>query len=317
MAKDIDMNTDKNNINNHKVDEGEFELSKKEYSYWRSVIRRFRRHRMATIGLTVLTFIILFSIFVPIISPYRMDQISLEDRFTEPCRKYLLGTDELGRDVLTRLAYGGRVSLFVAVVAAITSLTLGATIGSLAGFFGGWVDNLLMRLVDILLSIPTFPLLMLLAMYFGGSLWNLILIISVLGWMSESRLVRGYFLSLRETEFVEAAFAIGASSRRIIWRHIMPNAMAVLIVSVTLSVGGIILYEAALSYLGLGIAPPTPSWGNMLQRSMEYILGAPTKTGGPVWWLTFFPGAMIFLTALSVNFMGDGLRDALDPRLKL
>lgn len=296
---------------------GEFELSKKEYSYWKSVWRRFRRHKMATVGLIALALIVTFSIVTPLVSPYKMDQIALEDRFTAPTSKYILGTDELGRDVLTRLAYGGRVSLFVAVVAALTSLLLGATIGGIAGFFGGWVDNILMRLVDVLLSIPTFPLLMLLAMYFGGSLWNLILIITVLGWMTESRLVRGYFLSLRETEFVEAAFAIGASSRRIIWRHIMPNALAVLIVSVTLSVGGIILWEAALSYLGLGIAPPTPSWGNMLQRSMEYILGAPTKGGRPPWWLTFYPGLMIFLTALSVNFMGDGLRDALDPRLKL
>lgn len=311
MSKDIEMK--KSTID----EKDEFELSKKEYSYWKSVYRRFRRHKMATIGFIVLTLIIAFSIITPMVSPYTMDQISLENRFSEPSSKYILGTDEIGRDVLTRLAYGGRISLFVAVVAALSSLAIGAIIGSIAGFFGGWVDNALMRLVDVLLSIPTFPLLMLLAMYFGGSLWNLILIIAVLGWMSESRLVRGYFLSLRETEFVEAAFAIGASSRRIIWRHIMPNALAILIVSVTLSVGGIILYEAALSYLGLGIAPPTPSWGNMLQRSMDYILGAPTKSGGPPWWLTFYPGLMIFLTALSVNFMGDGLRDALDPRLKL
>ncbi len=311
MSKDIEMK--KSTFD----EKDEFELSKKEYSYWKSVYRRFRRHKMATIGFIVLTLIIAFSIITPMVSPYTMDQISLENRFSEPSSKYILGTDEIGRDVLTRLAYGGRISLFVAVVAALSSLAIGAIIGSIAGFFGGWVDNALMRLVDVLLSIPTFPLLMLLAMYFGGSLWNLILIIAVLGWMSESRLVRGYFLSLRETEFVEAAFAIGASSRRIIWRHIMPNALAILIVSVTLSVGGIILYEAALSYLGLGIAPPTPSWGNMLQRSMDYILGAPTKSGGPPWWLTFYPGLMIFLTALSVNFMGDGLRDALDPRLKL
>ncbi len=295
----------------------EFDLSEKEYSYWGAVWRRFRRHKMATIGLIILTCIVLFSIITPIISPFTIDKISLADRFSSPSSKFILGTDELGRDVLVRLAYGGRVSLFVAVVASLSSLLLGATIGSIAGFFGGWLDNVLMRLVDVLLSIPTFPLLMLLAMYFGGSLWNLILIIAVLGWMGESRLIRGYFLSLKESEFVEAAFAIGASSRRIIFRHIMPNALAVLLVSVTLSVGGIILYEAALSYLGLGIQPPTPSWGNMLQRSMEYILGAPTKSGGPPWWLTFYPGLMIFLTALSVNFMGDGLRDALDPRLKM
>ena len=295
----------------------EFDLSEKEYSYWGAVWKRFRRHRMATIGLVILTCIVLFSILTPLISPYAFDTISLEDRFSSPSSQFILGTDELGRDVLVRLAYGGRVSLFVAVTASLSALIVGATIGSIAGFFGGWLDNVLMRLVDVLLSIPTFPLLMLLAMYFGGSLWNIILIFAVLGWMGESRLIRGYFLSLKESEFVEAAFSIGASSRRIIFRHIMPNALAVLLVSVTLSVGGVILYEAALSYLGLGIQPPTPSWGNMLQRSMEYILGAPTKGGGPPWWLTFYPGLMIFLTALSVNFMGDGLRDALDPRLKM
>lgn len=295
----------------------EFDLSKEEYSYWGVVWNRFRRHRMATFGLVILTIIVLFSIIAPLISHYEFDTMSLEDRFSPPSSQFLLGTDELGRDVLVRLAYGGRVSLFVAIVASISSLIIGAIIGGISGFFGGWLDNFLMRLVDVLLSIPTFPLLMILAMYFGGSLWNIILIFAILGWMGESRLIRGYFLSLKETEFVEAAFAIGASSRRIIFRHIMPNTLAVLLVSVTLSVGGVILFEAALSYLGLGIQPPTPSWGNMLQRSMEYILGAPTKGGGPPWWLTFYPGLMIFLTALSVNFLGDGLRDALDPRMKM
>ncbi|MBT9164146.1 MAG: Dipeptide transport system permease protein DppC [candidate division WS2 bacterium] len=300
-----------------KIESTEFDLSEKEYSYWGVVWRRFRRHRMAIGGLVTLTFIVLFAIIAPLISPYTFDAISLEDKFSRPSSKFILGTDELGRDVLVRLAYGGRVSLFVAVIASLSSLLVGAIIGSIAGFFGGWLDNVLMRLVDVLLSIPTFPLLMLLAMYFGGSLWNIILIFTVLGWMGESRLIRGYFLSLKESEFVEAALAIGASSRRIIFRHIMPNALAILIVSVTLSVGGVILFEAALSYLGLGIQPPTPSWGNMLQRSMEYILGAPVEGGGPPWWLTFYPGLMILLTALSVNFIGDGLRDALDPRLKL
>jgi peptide/nickel transport system permease protein len=215
----------------------------------------------------------------------------------------------LGRDVLTRIMYAGRISLVVGYVVALAISVVGALVGAIAGFYGGWLDSLLMRLVDMLISIPLLPLYLILAALIpGGGVGRIVLIFTVFGWTTVARLVRGQILSLKTADFVEAGRAMGASESRIILRHLIPNAMAPVIVAATLTVGNAILAESGLSYLGLGIQPPIPSWGNMLQRAQEYLLKAS--------WLAVFPGLFIFFTVLSFNFVGDGLRDALDPRLK-
>lgn len=252
----------------------------------------------------------LMSLLAPWIAPHPFDQINLTHRWARPQPVHLFGTDELGRDVLTRIIYAGRVSLAVGYLVALNISVIGMLVGAVSGFRGGAVDAVLMRLVDVVLSIPTLPLYLILAALIpGGGVSRIILIFSMFGWTGVARLVRGQVLSLRTQDFVEAARAVGASERRLIARHLLPNATAPVIVAATLAVGGAILGESALSFLGLGIAPPTPSWGNMLQRAQEYIWNAPH--------LAIFPGLFIFITVLSFNFLGDGLRDALDPRLRI
>src|SRR3990170_2535981 len=250
------------------------------------------------------------SILAPWIAPYPPDKIDLSGRWATPGRAHLFGADELGRDVLSRIMYAGRISLSVGYVVAINVSIIGMVVGAVAGFYGRTIDTVLMRLVDILLSVPTLPLYLILAALLpGGGVSRIILIFTAFGWTGVARLVRGQILSLKSQDFVDAARAMGASETRLILRHLLPNALAPVIVAATLAVGGAIMGESALSYLGLGIAPTTPSWGNMLQRAQEYIWNAPH--------LAIFPGFFIFVTVLSFNFLGDGLRDALDPRLKL
>ncbi len=279
-------------------------------SYRQVAWRRFRKHRMAMAGGIVALALTLMAILAPWIAPYAFDKINLENRWTMPNSAHVFGADELGRDVLTRVMHAGRISLSVGYLVAINIAVIGMIVGAVAGFYGGKIDTVLMRLVDVLLSVPTLPLyLILAAMIPGGGISRIILIFTLFGWTGVARLVRGQILSLRTQDFVEAARAMGASETRIIFRHLLPNSLAPVIVAATLTVGGAILGESALSYLGLGIAPPTPSWGNMLQRALEYIWNA--------YWLAIFPGIFIFVTVLSFNFLGDGLRDALDPRLKL
>lgn len=256
----------------------------------------------------VILVLVASAVLSPWIAPYPPTHIDLANRMSPPSWKHPLGTDELGHDVLTRLLYAGRVSLTVGFSAAVASALLGTVVGLVSGFYGGWLDNVLMRFVDIMLSIPDLPILIILARYFGGSLVGIVAVITAFGWMGTARLVRGEVLKLKRTDFVEAARALGASPARIMWRHLVPNALAPVIVAATLAVGGAILTEAALSYLGFGIQPPTPSWGNMLQNAQDFIWRTPL--------LAFWPGLMIFLTVLAFNFFGDGLRDALDPRLR-
>lgn len=278
--------------------------------YWQIAWRRLRKHRLAMAGLLVISLLIASAVFAPSIAPSKFEEINLLNRFGRPFQGgHVLGTDDLGHDVLTRLLYAGRISLLVGFAAALSAVVLGTLIGVVAGFYGGVGDNVLMRLTDIVLTLPVFGVLLILGRYFGGGIFPIIVIIGLFGWTIAARLVRAEMLRLKNQDFADAARAAGASEVRIIFRHLLPNAMSPIIVAATLDVGGAILMEAALSYFGVGIQPPTPSWGNMLQNAQSYLWTSP--------WLAFWPGMMIFLTVLSFNFVGDGLRDALDPRLKV
>ncbi|MBY0121026.1 oligopeptide ABC transporter permease [Bacillus sp. S/N-304-OC-R1] len=283
-------------------------LKSKPETLTKIFIRKFSRNKLALVGAIILFLIIASSVLAPLIAPYKFEDINLLDKLKPPSEEYLLGTDRYGRDIFTRLLYGGRISLLVGFGSVAGALVIGVTVGALAGYFGGIIDAMLMRFVDIVISIPSIFLLITVVSIFKPSTGNLILIFAVISWTSTARLVRGEFLSLRTREFVLASKTIGTKSHKIIFSHILPNAMGPIIVSATLLVGQVILTEAALSYLGLGIQPPTPSWGNMLQDAQNYtvMLTAP--------WYPFFPGLLILLTVLSFNFIGDGLRDALDPK---
>lgn len=285
------------------------EASQKIESYWNIVSRRLKKHKLAIFSLFMLGFIIITCVVGPFISPYSTSEFgAIDDVMIGPNTRHWFGTDELGRDVLTRVLYGGRISLLVGFSSVFSALVIGVIVGAYAGFYGGVLDTLLMRFTDIMFSIPVMPLLVVLSAAIpGAGIWKIVFVIAIFGWMTDARIIRGLFLSLRETEYVEAAKAIGVSNNRIIWRHLLPNALSPIIVAATLGVGGNIIYEAALSYLGFGVMPPTPSWGNMLQNAQYAIAIAP--------WLVWVPGIAILLTVLGFNFLGDGLRDAMDPRL--
>ncbi|MDQ0268742.1 oligopeptide ABC transporter permease [Cytobacillus purgationiresistens] len=271
-------------------------------------LRKFMKNKLAVVGAVFLILVIVASTLASFISPYSFDQVNLMHKLHPPSADYWLGTDRYGRDIFTRLLYGGQISLMVAFGSVIGALIIGVSIGALAGYFGGIIDAILMRLVDIVISIPSIFLLITIVTIFKPSISNLIIVFALTSWTSTARLVRGEFLSLRSREFVLASKTIGTKSHRIIFGHILPNAMGPIIVAATLLVGSVILAEAGLSYLGLGIQPPFASWGNMLQDAQNYtvMLTAP--------WYPIFPGLLILLTVLSFNFVGDGLRDALDPK---
>lgn len=287
----------------------EYQFSPTSQTWLAIFWRRFRRHRLAMAGAVIILLLIGAAVLAPYITQYDRDKINLLQRTKPPSAEHWFGTDVYGRDVFTRVVYGTRVSLQVGFTSMSISVFVGVIIGAISGYYGGLVDNLLMRLTDVFLSIPVFFLILTVIALFKPTPFSIMAVIGLTSWPALARLVRGEFLSLRERDFTEAARATGASDLRIIFRHIMPNAMAPVIVSGTLRVAYAILIEAALSYLGLGIQPPTPSWGNMLLEGQPQILRG-------VWWLAFFPGAAIFLTVMAFNAVGDGLRDALDPRLK-
>jgi peptide/nickel transport system permease protein len=301
----------------------------KPVSQWGLAWRRLRRHKLAMSGLVMLTIIVILSIGANFFAPYPFDAIDLKNPyapFFSPgapgMPMHLLGTDALGRDIASRILFAGRVSLSVALIVTILTVFVGTVLGSVAGSFGGAADTLIMRFTDLMLTIPTLPLLLVLSsslrQFVGlqkllGSNLSVIIIIFVLvifGWMSVSRLVRGSVLTLRTQTFVEATRALGSGESRVIFRHLVPNSLAPIIVAATLGFGAIIITESALSFLGFGVMPPTPTWGNMLNEAR----GAPLKY---LFVQALSPGFCIFVTVLSVNFIGDGLRDALDPRLKL
>jgi peptide/nickel transport system permease protein len=271
--------------------------------------RRFKRHKIAIASGIVILIFALASILVNVISSYNFHEQDLLTVTKPPSAEHWLGTDNLGRDVFTRLLYGGRISLLVGVSVALSAVVIGALVGSLAGYYGGWIDNLLMRVTDLFLSIPFLVVLILFSKILGGSVFDIVLLLSLIFWMPAARIIRGLFLSLKEKEFVEAARSMGASNRRIIAYHILPNVLGPMIVIATLDVAAAILTESALSFLGFGVQLPTPTWGNLLNDSQNFIILAP--------WLVYFPGLAILITVLAVNFLGDGLRDAFDPHQKL
>jgi|SRR5579863_1465406 len=290
-----------------------------------TVWMRFRRHRLAIAGAVVLSLLVLSAVFSGILSPYDpnfIDNVHWQGNPLPPCFQdatqcggHVLGSDELGRDLLSRLLFGARISLQVGIYTVLVELAIGVVLGALAGYYGGWIDWLLMRLTDVFLSIPLLPLLLVLTGIVAASsnkaalsFWVIVLIIGLLSWPAVARLVRASFLSLREREFAEAARAVGNNDVRIIFRHLLPNAMAPIIVQATLDVANIIILESVLSYLGFGIQPPTASWGNMLVNAQANLSVA--------WWAAVFPGLAILLTVLSINYIGDGLRDALDPNMR-
>jgi peptide/nickel transport system permease protein len=248
------------------------------------------------------------SLLAPWLAPYDPNFIDIQAILVPPSSIHLMGTDSLGRDVFSRILYGSQISLKVGFVAVGLATLIGVFLGAVAGYYGGWVDNLLMRAVDLMLCFPTFFLILAVIAILEPSIWNIMIIIGLTSWMGVARLVRAEFLTLREREFVQAARALGARDGRIIFRHLLPNALAPVMVSATLGVAGAILTESALSFLGLGVQPPTPSWGNILTAGKDNIEIA--------WWLSVFPGLAILITVMGYNLLGEGIREAIDPRLK-
>ncbi len=270
--------------------------------------RFFSHHPLMFWGGVIITLLVLCALTAQWIAPYDPIRQNLTQNLLPPSIHHWMGTDQYGRDVLSRLIYGSRVSLSVGLVAVSIYILIGTTVGSVAGYYGGWVDGALMRLVDILLCIPTFFLILMVIAFVGPSIINIMVIIGVTSWTDVARLVRGEVLALKEREFIQAARVIGMKDSRIILRHLLPNALGPVLVVATLGIGGAILVESSLSFLGLGVQPPTPSWGNMLEEGKDHLTDA--------WWLITFPGMAIFLTVLGYNLLGEGLRDLLDPRLR-
>lgn len=269
--------------------------------------KRFKQNRLAAAGGIMVLLLFIVAALAPLISPFDPNEIDRNSILEPPGGAHILGTDDLGRDVFSRMVYGSWISLAVGFVAVGIATIIGIIFGALSGYYGGWTDRIIMRFVDIMLSIPTFFLILAVIAFIGPSIWNIMIIIGLTSWMGVARLVRAEFLSLKEREFVLAARAIGAGDMRIIFSHIMPNSMSPVFVSAVLGVAAAILVESALSFLGLGVQPPTPSWGNILTLGKDNIEIA--------WWLSVFPGLAILFTVLAYNLVGEGLRDALDPRL--
>jgi len=268
---------------------------------------RFLSDRLAVVGAIIVFTLFFVAAFSPLLVRHDPNYIDSKSILAPPSAEHWLGADNLGRDVFSRMVYGSRISLSVGFVAVGIATVIGLVLGALAGYFGGWVDEVIMRFVDIMLTIPTFFLILAVIAFLSPSIYNIMIVIGVTSWMSVARLTRAEFLTLKERDFVTAARAIGVSHTGVIFRHILPNAMAPVLVSATLGVAGAILTESALSFLGIGVQPPTPSWGNILTQGKDYIEIA--------WWLSVFPGLAILITVMGYNLLGEGLRDALDPRL--
>jgi peptide/nickel transport system permease protein len=280
-------------------------------SQWAVAARHFKKSRLAIAGLAVMVFLYIVTLLTPLLAPFdpaAQGEVIVATRNLPPSLTNLMGTDRFGRDIFSRVLYGARISLSIGFIAMGIGVTLGTVIGAVAGFFGGFVDTVLMRFTDMMLSFPRLILLIVIIAMFEPSIFMVVAVLGLTGWMSVSRIVRGEVLSLREREFVQAARALGMSDARIIFRHVIPNTLAPVIVFATLGIGNTILIEAGLSFLGLGVQPPTPSWGNMISDGRDSLISA--------WWIATFPGLAIVFTVVAFNLLGDGLRDALDPRLR-
>ena len=269
---------------------------------------RFLKNKIAVAGSIVVLALFAVSLLAPWIAPYDPSAIDLKLVLAPPSAAHPFGTDQLGRDVLSRMIWGSRISLKVGFVATGIAMLIGTILGALSGYYGRWVDAVIMRFVDIMLCFPTFFLILAVIAILEPSIWNIMIVIGLTGWMGITRLVRADFISLKERDFVAAARVIGAGDLRIIFVHILPNAMASVLVATTLGVAGAILTESALSFLGIGVQPPTPSWGNILTAGKDNIDIA--------WWLSLYPGLAILITVLGYNLLGEGIRDSLDPRLR-
>ncbi len=297
----------KNQSKNLESSNDKVALTKKR-SQWAEVWRRLKKNKLAMVGLAIIILLILTAIFANVIAPHSPTEQNLRNRNVSPNRDNWLGTDDLGRDIFTRIIYGARVSLAVGFLAISLSVIIGGTIGALAGFYGGLIDNVAMRTMDILLAIPSILLAIAIVSAFGGGLVNLMIAVGISYIPVFARIVKAAVISIKEQEFIEAARAIGANDVRIILKHILPNSMAPIIVQGTLGVAGAILSAAGLSFLGMGVKPPTPEWGSMLSAGRVVLREA--------WHVATFPGIAIMITIFALNLFGDGLRDALDPRLR-
>lgn len=285
------------------------EIDREIETPWQVAWRQFKKNKLGMIGLGILIIIALIAIFAPFLSPNDPYATNILQANQPPGGEFPLGTDRLGRGILSRIIFGARISITVGLVSMTISVFIGSTLGLIAGYFGGLVDTLISRLIDVVRSVPFLILAITIASIWGPGLYKLMAIIGILGWTGVARLVRGEVLALREREFIHASRASGANDSRIMFKHLLPNTFAPIIVNATLAVAYAILSEAGLSYLGLGIQPPMPSWGNMLNEARNLVI----LESRPWFWMP--PGIMIILTVLSINFMGDGLRDALDPKL--
>ncbi|WP_211749819.1 oligopeptide ABC transporter permease [Paenibacillus sp. Marseille-Q4541] len=286
-------------------------------SPWRVAMRRFTRNRLAVGGLFILVLMIVICVFGPMISPYDLNDYKVSDKNKAPYAEHWLGTDKLGRDILLRVMLAGRVSILVGIVATTITVIVGSIMGALAGFYRNFVDTIIMRVCEIFMSLPSLPLLIILGAVLSDlkvnpadRIYFLMLIMGILSWPYLARLVRGQILTLREQEFMQATEALGLRDRRKIFKHLLPNTVPIIIVSATLGVAGAILSESALSYLGLGVVPPTPSWGNMISEANGLIEFRKRP------WIWIPPGMCILITVVAINLIGDGLRDALDPKMK-
>ena len=277
-------------------------------SYWHLVWHQFKKNRLAIAGAVVVLFLFVIAILAPYLAPYSPTAYDLDSILLAPGRLHFLGTDDQGRDVLSRLIFGTRISLSVGFVAVSIYVAIGIALGALAGYYGGWIDVVISRFIEVMICFPTFFLILAILAFVGPSIYNIMIVIGLTGWTGIARLVRGEFLRLKSQDFVAAAVASGASDARIMFKHLLPNSLSPVFVSATFGVAAAILVESSLSFLGFGVPPYVPSWGGILSESREYMDVA--------WWLTLVPGFAIFITITAYNLVGEGLRDAIDPRMK-
>jgi ABC-type dipeptide/oligopeptide/nickel transport system permease subunit len=283
-------------------------LPVRQTSFAEDIWKRFKRNRLALVGAGIVSVLCVVAVLAPVIAPYDPVEVNLDIQFDVPSLQHLFGADLYGRDLLSRVIYGARISLLIGFIPSAISMAIGAALGVLAAFYGKWVDAFIMRLADVVLAFPSIILAMVVTYTLGASLFTLFIALSVVGWASAARVVRSQALAIKETDFITASKSIGVGDTRIMFRHIIPNCLAPILVLFTLNIPEAIMAEAGLSFLGVGAQPPTPSWGLMVNEAQQYVFSAP--------WASILPGLAILLTTLGFNFVGDGLRDAIDPYLK-